>query len=270
MRSSTIAALLVLLLAACSISDEQEVAFGRENAQRINEAMPLVTDPRATAYLSELGRSIASRTSRSDLVWHFALVNSDEVNAFALPGGYIYVNRGLVERAERLEQLAGVLGHEIGHVVERHSVEQMKKTTGANVVVTLICAVTSLCESGISQVAINVAGTAILARYSRADEIEADSQAVVNVVNAGIHPSGVPEFFQALLLERSRNPSSFDTFFASHPVEESRVNYTERLIASYDPDRLEALVSDDPGYQQFRAVLQALPPAPPPRQLPSP
>ena len=146
----------------------------------------------------------------------------------------------------------------------------MKKPTGANVVVTLICAVTSLCESGISQVSINVAGSAILARYSRADEIEADSQAVVNVINAGIHPSGVPEFFEALLSERSRNPSMFDTFFASHPVEESRVNYTERLVASYDSARLAELVSDDPRYREFRAVLQALPPAPPPRQLPSP
>jgi predicted Zn-dependent protease len=93
---------------------------------------------------------------------------------------------------------------------------------------------------------------------------------VVNVINAGIHPSGVPEFFQALLLERRRNPSMFDTFLASHPVEESRVNYTERLIASYDRDRLSALVSDDPRYQEFRAVLAALPPAPPPRQLPNP
>jgi predicted Zn-dependent protease len=270
MRFTALTVLLVAALAGCSISDEQEVAFGRENAEKINEALPLVTDPRATAYLSELGRAIASRTSRSDLQWHFAIVNSDEVNAFALPGGYIYVNRGLIDRAERLEQLAGVVGHEIGHVVERHSVEQMKKTTGANVVVTLICAVTSLCESGLSQVAINVAGTAILARYSRADEIEADSQAVVNVVNAGIHPSGIPEFFEALLLERSRNPTIFDTFLASHPVEESRVDYTQRLIAAFDPDRLNDLVSDDPRYQEFRAVLNSLPPAPPPRQLPSP
>lgn len=270
MRSVSLAGLLICMLAACTISDEQEVAFGRENAEKINEAIPLVTDSRATSYLSQLGESIASRTSRSGLAWHFAIVNSDEVNAFALPGGYIYVNRGLIERAERLEHLAGVLGHEIGHVVERHSVEQMKKTTGASVVVTVICVVTSLCESGLSQVAINVAGSAILARYSRADEIEADSQAVVNVVNAGIHPSGVPEFFQTLLRERSRNPSMFDTFFASHPVEESRVQYTERLIATFDADRLNDLASDDARYQEFRAVLQALPPAPPPRQLPAP
>ena len=270
MRSVSLAGFLVVLLTACSISDEQEVAFGRENAEKINAAIPLVSDPRATAYLSELGRTIAARTSRSDLQWQFAIVNSDEVNAFALPGGFIYVNRGLIDRAERLEQLAGVLGHEIGHVVERHSVEQMKKTTGANVVVTLICVVTSLCESGISQVAINVAGTAILARYSRADEIEADSQAVVNVVNAGIHPSGIPEFFETLLRERSRNPSIFESFLASHPVEESRVEYTQRLIASYERERLGDLVSDDPRYQEFRAVLESLPPPPPPRRLPSP
>lgn len=266
MRSASLAVLLGVVLSACSISDEQEVAFGRENAQKINAALPLVTDARATAYLSQLGRSIATRTSRAELEWHFAIVNSDEVNAFALPGGYIYVNRGLIDRAQRLEQLAGVLGHEIGHVVERHSVEQMKKTTGANVFVTLLCAVTSLCDGGLSQVAISVAGNAILARYSRADEIEADSQAVVNVVNAGIHPSGIPEFFETLLRERARDPSLFDAFLASHPVEETRVNYTQQLIAEYDPERLSDLVSDDPRYQEFRAVVQSLPP--PPRQLP--
>ncbi len=256
------------LLVGCDVSNEEEVSLGRENAQKINEAIPLVTDPRATGYINALGRSIAARTSRGSLEWHFAIVNSGEVNAFALPGGYIYVNRGLIERAQTLDQLTGVLGHEIGHVVLRHSVEQMKKTTGANIGVTVICAVTSLCESGLSQIAISMAGSAILARYSREDEVEADSQAVINVVNAGFDPAGIPEFFRSLMEERKHNPGVFDTFFASHPIEESRVSYTRGLIQRYDPQRLAQLVSDDAGYQTFRRIIATLPPPPPPRPLP--
>jgi beta-barrel assembly-enhancing protease len=269
MRTLAVLCVCVATL-GCSVSDEQEVALGRDNAQKINEAVPLVTDERAVGYITALGRTIASKTSRADLQWHFAIVNSAEVNAFALPGGYIYVNRGLVDRARSLDQLAGVLGHEIGHVVLRHSVDQMKKTTGANIGVTVLCAVTSLCESGISRVAINVAGSALLAKYSREDEVEADSQAVVNVINAGIAPAGIPAFFETLLEERKRNPSLFDTFLASHPLEERRVDYTRAIIGRYDPQRLGRLTRDDAEYQAFRRVIAALPPPPPPRALPAP
>ena len=270
MRPSSLSVFVcAVLLAGCDVSAEQEVEFGRENARRINEAIPLVTDPAAVAYVSALGRRIATKTSRADLDWQFAIVNSSEVNAFALPGGFIYVNRGLVERAATLDRLAGVLGHEIGHVVERHSVDQMKKTTGANIGVTIICMVTSLCESGVSRAAINIAGSAILAKYSRADELEADSQAVVNVINAGISPAGIPEFFRTLMQERQRDPSMFDTFFASHPVEESRVEYTRRLIEDVEDRRLLGLATDDAGYQAFREALRRLPPPPPPRALPT-
>lgn len=268
MRSLSLLCGSLLLLCACDISTEQEVEFGRENARKINEVLPLVTDPAATAYLAQLGRAIASRTSRADLDWQFAIVNSGEVNAFALPGGFIYVNRGLIERAETMDRLAGVLGHEIGHVVERHSVEQMKKSTGTNIGLTVICMVTSLCESGLSRAAINIAGSALMAKYSRADEIEADSQAVVNVISAGIDPAGIPAFFTRLMEERKRNPSVFETFLASHPVEESRVDYTRRLIEGLDRSRLSGLRRDDARYQSFRQALMQLPPPPPPKQLP--
>src|SRR5688572_17048895 len=262
MRRTALPILLAFLTSTCDVSNEEELALGRENAEKINQAIPLVSDPRAVGYLSALGKNIAAKTSRRDLEWHFAIVNSAEVNAFALPGGYIYVNRGLIERAETLDQLTGVLGHEIGHVVLRHSVEQMKKTTGANIGITVICAVTSLCDGGLSQVAINIAGSALLARYSREDEIEADSQAVINVVAAGFDPDGIPEFFQKLMEERGRDPSVFDTFFASHPIEESRVRYTRTLIDRYDRAQLGNLVSDDAGYQTFRRIIMSLP-APP-------
>ena len=258
--------LLCATLAACSVSDSDERQLGERYVEQINAQLPLVADPRVNGYVDALGRSIAAKTSRGSLDWKFFVVDSRDVNAFAVPGGFIYVNRGLIERATRLDHLAGVLGHEIGHIVERHSVEQMKKTTGANIGVTLLCTLTSVCEGALSSVVINVAGSALLAKYSRADEAEADSQAVVNVVNAGISPEGIPEFFRVLIAERKRDPSLLDNFFASHPLEESRVERTRDLIGDYDDARLRSLTRDDQGFQRFKSIVASLPPPPPPRQ----
>jgi beta-barrel assembly-enhancing protease len=250
------------LLGACSVSDADERSMGAEYAQQINAQVPLVTDPRVTGYVSALGKQIARRTSRGALEWQFYVVNSGDVNAFALPGGFIYVNRGLIERSRTLDHFAGVLGHEIGHVVERHSVEQMKKATGTNIGLVVLCTITSICEGAVGQIAVNAAGSAILARYSRNDEAEADSQAVVNVVNAGISPLGIPEFFGVLLRERQREPGVLDNFFASHPIEESRVERTRAMIESLDRARVSSLPRDDQGFQLFKSIVASLPPPP--------
>src|SRR5438552_5798435 len=146
-------------LVGCGISQQQEVQMGQEYAQQINAQLPIVQDPEVNRYINVLGDSIARLTSRGDLDWKFFVVNSSEVNAFAVPGGYIYVNRGLVERARNLSELAGVLGHEIGHVVKRHSIKQMQQQQGAQVGVTLGCVLLNVCGTGIAQAGINVAGT---------------------------------------------------------------------------------------------------------------
>src|SRR3981081_842614 len=124
-------------LVACGISQQQEVQMGQEYAQQINAQLPIVRDPEVNRYVNVLGDSIARLTSRRDLDWQFFVVDSKEVNAFAVPGGFVYVNRGLIERAAQMDELAGVLGHEIGHVVRRHTVKQMEKQQGANIGVTL-------------------------------------------------------------------------------------------------------------------------------------
>src|SRR5689334_23595768 len=110
----SVAVACLCLLAGCSVSQDQEVELGRENAAQINAQLPIVQDPAIASYIQDLGMSIASKTSRSDLDWHFYVVNTKQVNAFALPGGFVYVNRGLIESADSLEDLTGPLGHEIG------------------------------------------------------------------------------------------------------------------------------------------------------------
>lgn len=257
-RCSLLAAPL-LLVSACSVSQDEEVALGRENAAQINAQLPIVTDPALSTYIQDLGQSIARRTSRSDLDWHFYVVNTRQVNAFALPGGYIYVNRGLIESTDRLDQLTGTLGHEIGHVIQRHAVKQTETAQKANVGVAVLCTLTSICESGLANVAVQVGGTAFFARHSRLDELQADSEAVVNVMRAGYDPEGIPDLFERLLKEREYQPTVVDGWFASHPLEEARIQRAKELIDQLEQGPSRTLIVDSPGFQAFKVRVSALP-----------
>lgn len=136
---------LAISMTACGVSTQQEIEMGQQYSAQINQQLPIVQDPEINRYINVLGDSIARLTSRADIpAWHFYIVDSKEVNAFAVPGGFVYVNRGLIERAQKMDQLAGVLGHEIGHVVRRHSIKQMQQQQGANIGVTLACVLTSV------------------------------------------------------------------------------------------------------------------------------
>jgi predicted Zn-dependent protease len=254
-----LAAFLIAILSSCEVSQDQEVAIGEQNAEEINAQLPIVTDPYVTAYINELGDTIASRTSRADLRWHFYVVNSHQVNAFALPGGFVYVNRGLIESASRADELAGVLGHEIGHVIQRHSVKQMQNQQKVGVVASLACTLTNLCDSQLGQVAVNVGGNAVIARHSRADEFQADSEAVENVLKVNVDPEGIPALFEVLIAQRKRDPSIVEGWFSTHPLEESRIEHARGLIERSGADQASGLMQDLSSYAEFKRRVAALP-----------
>jgi beta-barrel assembly-enhancing protease len=261
-------AALALLLLGCSVSEEQEAALGEQTAQQIAAQLPIVDDAAITDYVSEVGLALARRTDRPDVPWRFFVVNSDDINAFAVPGGYVYVNRGLIERSASLRELAGVLGHEVNHVALRHSAEQLESQTRTQVGVGLVCSLTGWCEGAAAQVAINAAGSAWFARHGREAEAEADSAAVETLVHAGIDPAGVPEMFERLLAERRARPAGVERWFASHPLEEDRIAATRAHVGRLDPASLEGLIEDTPAFHRFKDRVRALPPAPgPPPQL---
>jgi predicted Zn-dependent protease len=251
-----------VVLAGCAISQQQEIQIGAEQSQQVNAQLPIIQDPAVNRYLNILGDSIAHVTSRADLEWHFFMVNTNDFNAFALPGGYIYVNRGVAERSDHLDQFASVIAHEIGHVVLRHSVKQMQQMQGANVAATAACVLTSICSTGIGQAGIQVGGAAIFAKFSREDEAQADAAGVEELVRANINPNGMPEMFQKLLNERQTSPGALDAWFADHPLEEDRIQATQAQIAKYDPAIIRSLPTDSPAFQQFRARVRSLPAAP--------
>jgi len=259
MKRRFISFALIVGVTACGISTQQEVQMGQQEAAQINQQLPLVTDPEANRYINLLGDMIATRTSRGDLDWRFYIVDSREVNAFAVPGGFIYVNRGLIERTENMSELAGVLGHEIGHVVRRHTVKQMEKAQGANIGVTLACVLTNICNSQVAQAGINIAGTAVFAKFSRQDEAEADAEAVVNTVRAGISPRGVITMFEKLIAEKKQGRSAVAGWFATHPGEEDRIAAVQAQINRIPASQLQGLTTNTTNYNSFRARIRSLP-----------
>ncbi|HEY7897812.1 MAG TPA: M48 family metallopeptidase [Gemmatimonadaceae bacterium] len=254
-----------IALAGCAVSQQQEIQMGQQYAAQISQQLPLINDPEVVRYINVLGDSIANVTSRRDLDWHFYVVNSSEVNAFAVPGGYVYVNRGLIERATSMDELAGVLGHEIGHVVRRHSVKQMQKEQGANIGITLACVLTSVCNNQAAGTVVNVGASAIFAKFSRGDEAQADEEGFKNVVRAGVSPEGLVTMFQKLIDERKATPGAVDAWFATHPLEEDRIADVQRLINTLTPAQLAGLTKDSKNFHTFKSRLATLPPPPPTR-----
>ena len=246
----------------CYVSQNEERAIGAEDAAQVDSSVPLIRDSAITAYVAALGKSMAARTSRADLDWRFAVVDSRQVNAFALPGGFIYVNRGSIEQADRMDELAGVIGHEIGHVVRRHSVKQLEKREGGRAALVLLCTMTNACGSLGGRVAIAVGANAVVAQYSQRDEAQADSEGVVNTLRAGIDPEGLPSFFQRMLDSQKVQPTAVDAFFATHPTNQARVDATRAQIAELHLDPRRNLLRDSPEFHEIQARLRALP-APP-------
>jgi predicted Zn-dependent protease len=237
--------------------------MGQQEAQQVNAQLPMVQDAVINNYVNALGNRIARTTSRADLNWQFQVVNSSLVNAFALPGGFIYINRGVLERASNMSEVAGVVGHEIEHVVRRHSVKQMEQAQGANVGVGIVCALTGVCQSGVAQAAINVGGTAVFAKFSRADEVQADEGGFNNVMRAGINPRGMYTFFQKLLAEEQQSGGGAAAgWFASHPGTQDRLADIQRMLSQVPASQLNSLQSNDGGFATMKARLARLGPAP--------
>jgi predicted Zn-dependent protease len=255
---------LLTVLAACAVSEREELEIGSSEAASIDSQVPIVDDSSITQFVARLGRSLTSNTDHAGLDWRFTVVNVWPVNAFALPGGYVYVTRGLIEQSDRLEELAGVMGHEIAHVERRHTARQIEAGHEQDVGVALLCALTGLCRTIGGAIAIQVGTDAQTAQYSQRHESEADSVGVIITRRAGIDPEGLPVFLEKVLAQREEEPTPLEAFFASHPTDEARITALRRHIAALGPSDGAALLRDTPAFQAFRARVRALPLPPPP------
>jgi predicted Zn-dependent protease len=204
-------------------SDQDEIEMGKEGHEAVLIQYGKYDDPTLQGYIDGVGQKITQVCHRKDLPHHYMVVDSDVLNAFALPGGYIYINRGLLAYLNNEAQLASVLGHETGHVAARHGVKKYQKAIGAQLVL-LGVAVTT--ESQGLALGTNLLLNAILQGYSRKDERQADELGALYMYKAGYNPVEMAEFFSILESMEKRNPNLIEQLFASHPPTPDRVEKT--------------------------------------------
>lgn len=245
------------------LSEEEEVELGRAAADEMEKELELVTDEAVTAYVSELGQTLAQHSDRSHLTYTFKVVNSGEINAFALPGGFIYVNRGLIAAADTETELAGVLGHEIGHVVARHGAEQAQRASIANLGLSVLGSIFGGGKGAqIGGMAAELVTAGTFMKFSRDAEREADRLGAENVASAGHDPRGMVTFFEKLAALRDGNAGGVERFFASHPSPEERVSNVQDLVGSLSAGR--ELTTDTGQFRDAKDRLDRLPPPPVP------
>jgi predicted Zn-dependent protease len=245
---------------APQVSTQQEVAIGADYSRQINRQLPMLNDQATNNYVNQIGQQLAQIADPRGIRYHFYVVNSDVVNAFALPGGYVYINRAIIERADNVSELAGVLAHEIGHVAERHSIEQLQRAQNANLGLNVLYGVLlGRTPSGVEQAGIQVGGSAVFAGYTRDAEREADAVAVGYMMRAGYNPRGLPSFFEELLELQRRQPGRVEQWFATHPTTQERVANTQAAIARTPGANASNLVTDTRAFQNIRARVASLP-----------
>jgi beta-barrel assembly-enhancing protease len=249
-------------VAACGISPQQEIEMGRQYAAEINRQLPIVDDPAIHQYINALGNRIQRQPGARDIPYTYFVVNSPEINAFAVPGGFIYINRGLIERSRNLSELAGVVAHEIGHVEARHSVAMLERLQAAQAGVAVASILLGAPPQGVTGLALDIGASAYFAQHSREAENEADAIAVRLLPSAGIDPNGIVTFFQLLLEERQRAPTRVEQWFATHPLTEERIANTRALVRALPPQQLQNLQVTDAQFQAFRERVSRLPAAP--------
>lgn len=245
---------------APQVSTQQEVALGADYSRQINRQMPILNDAATNSYVTQIGNQLAAIADPRGIRYNFYVVNSDVVNAFALPGGYVYINRGIIERADNLSEFAGVLAHEIGHVAERHSIEQLQRAQNANLGLNVLYGVLlGRAPSGVEQAGIQVGGSAVFAGYTRDAEREADRVGVAYMVRAGYNPIGLSTFFEELLEMQQRQPSRVEQWFSTHPTTRERVANTRAIIAATPGAQGGNLTMDTRAFQNFRSRVTSLP-----------
>jgi predicted Zn-dependent protease len=208
-------------------------------------------------YIDSLGQRLVAVSQRNDIPYTFHVVDTKEVNAFAVPGGYLYVNRGLIETAENESELAGVLGHEIGHVVKRHSARQLSQQMGIAMVASI-----ALGEDPnmVAELTAQILATGAIMRYSREMESEADACGVQELYDTGLDPDGLASFFDKLEEMRGgAGGSSLEKFFSTHPEPGARASSVRAQAAALPPRNLR---TDSPAFHRVRDRVKAMP-APP-------
>jgi Zn-dependent protease with chaperone function len=249
-------------------SPQEDAQLGRESSAQVNKQLSLLDDAEALKYLNGLGKRLVAfaPNNHPGYAWEFRIVNSAEINAFALPGGYIYVNRGVFDAAEDEAQLAGVLAHESGHVVMRHGTHiasQAVLAQGGLAILTSIFGQSGSLTSQLAQLGLGIGVDSLLLKNSRSAETQADAVGTYILCQAGYDPRAMVQFFQIIA---RKYPQRTLQFFSDHPNPENRIKDVDAEIAQLG--QAGATKTDSPEFEGMKQYIAALAPPPPPKGTP--
>jgi len=249
------------------MSPDQEAQLGRQLAVEIEKKYPVYRDdPEATAYVESLGRRLVQAAPPCAQQFRFQLVKSDEVNAFAIPGGSCYVQVGLLREADAEAELAAVVAHEIGHVTARHGAKGLSSSRFYGGIADVFLGQTDAGAAKgqqaneMAKLAASIAESQVLLQHSRQDELEADAISIATLPRAGINPKGLVDFFGKLESAKAQTPGRFERLFSAlvstHPPTAERVALARQRIEQLGPPSPNW--SDDS--TSFRRIKRRYPP----------
>lgn len=215
------------------MSEAEEMRTGRQAAAQVSKEYGIYDLPALQNYVNEIGQKLAKKSHRAQLNFHFTVVDSPQINAFALPGGYIYVTRGILAYLNSEAELAAVLGHEIGHVTARHSVQQYSASTAANIGTLLLGVFVPQLGGQAAQSLMGLANNALLSGYGRSHELEADRLGAEYLARSGYDPQAMIKVIGVLknqelfdieaAKQEGREPRRYHGIFATHPDNDTRL-----------------------------------------------
>lgn len=247
-RIRSLALSLLVLVAGCAtnpvtgerdfvlIDDTQEAALGAQYAPDMaKEYGGRYPDEALQSYVSEIGHKVAAVSHRPEAKYSFTVLDSDVVNAFALPGGPVFITKGLLGRMGNEAQLAAVLGHEVGHVASRHGARQMSQQMGVGVLVKVLSGASGAASAQeVEQVTGGIYGL-VQKGYGRSHEYEADKLGVTYSYRAGYNPIGVVQMLEVLQSLQEHEPSRVEEFFQTHPLTSKRIDQAKQEIEQQFP-----------------------------------
>lgn len=222
---------------------EKEIALGKQLAQEVERSSKLIDDPVVTEYINRVGQNLV-RNSDARVPFTIKVIDSDEVNAFALPGGFFYVNSGLILRAQEESELAGVMAHEISHVTARHGTKNATKGQIAQLatIPLLLLGPAGVAGYGLYE-GLNIALPLTFLKFSRDAEREADFLGLEYMYKAGYDPNAYITFFERIQADERRRPGTIPKVFSTHPPTPERIENAQKEIARILPNRTEYIVT---------------------------
>ncbi|MCB2154663.1 M48 family metalloprotease [bacterium] len=236
---------------------EQETALGTEYSQEIAGEYEFIDDPTVNSWLNEMGAKLVANSPETAQTFQFRVTNSPEVNAFAIPGGFCYVNAGLISYATNEAQVAAVVGHEINHVTARHGLLSLQRAMGINMLMQYLTPDGTGTAAQMAQLAMQSGGFLVTRKFGRDDEREADSLGVKAMYGAGYDPREGAAFFRRLnALSSGASGGMIDTMISTHPPTPERIQNIEEQIAQYDMNSKDLTVNS-PLFKKVQGIVRS-------------